>query len=228
MNVGYDKIMANDDEDGFDYNTNVPPKMLTAPSAPSRQEAQEHAITHLPYSSWCPFCVRRKVNCSPHRRGIDHSEDTVPMMAFDYCFMGDRDASDVDNIKILVGRGRKSRCYAVIPVPQKGVDHNGYAVRRGLRFRDFLGYNSVLLKTDQESALAQIFASMNGYRGSETQTMTETSAAHDSKGNGFVERAIQVVEGQIRTPKTALEYRLGGDLPLDAHILPWLIEHAGT
>ena len=228
MVPGKDDLLMNEEDENPDENENVPPRMFASPTAPSRQEAQEHAITHLPFRSWCPFCLMGKAKCSPHRRGIDHSDDAIPMVAFDYCFMGETEQPDMDNIKILVGRDRKSRCYAVIPVPQKGVDHDQYAVKRGLRFLDFLGYKSVLLKSDQETSLSKIFANIKAYRGSDTQTMTETSPAYDSKSNGFVERAIQVVEGQIRTLKAALEDRLGQKLPLDAHILPWLVEHAGT
>ena len=93
---------------------------------------------------------------------------------------------------------------------------------------DYLGYQRVILTSDQESALAKIFANINAFRGADTQTLTETFAAHDSKGDGFVERDIQTVEGQHRTLKTALESRLGGAIPMDAHIMPWLAGHAGA
>ena len=227
MKPNRDEIMTNEDDDNDDK-SHMPPRMLTYPSMPSRQEVQEHNITHLPFRSWCPFCVAGKATCAPHRRGVGHNDDAVPLVAFDDCFMGERDENETDNITIMVGRDRKSRCYATIPVPQKGIDPMQYAVRRGLKFLDFLGYQSVILTSNQESALAKIFASIKAFRRSDTQTMTGTSAAHDSKGNGFVEMAIQVVEGQICTLKSALESRLGGKLPMDAHVLPWLVEHAGT
>ena len=71
-----------------------------------------------------------------------------PIVAFDYCFMGeqnldvhiDDDAYPAGNAKILVGRDSTSRCYNVVAVPQKGIDRDEYAVKRGLRCLDFLGY----------------------------------------------------------------------------------------
>ena len=146
------------DDETADDNHGVPPRMLSAPSAPSRQEAQEHAITHLPFRSWCPFCVRGKSKSSPHKRNVSHDEDGVPVVSFDYCFMGDREATDLSNVTILVGRDRRSRCYMVVPVPQKGVDPDEYSVRRGLRYLEFLGYKTVILKSDQEASLGKIFS----------------------------------------------------------------------
>ena len=119
MQAQPDDILNNDDENDTEDKTSMPPRMLSSPSMPSRQEIQEHNVTHIPFRSWCPFCVAGKSKCAPHKRGIDHSDDAVPLVAFDYCFMGDRAETDADNITILVARDRKSRCYAVIPVPQK-------------------------------------------------------------------------------------------------------------
>ena len=41
-------------------------------------------------------------------------------------------------------------------------------------------------------------------------------------------RAVQVVEGQIRTVKCQLEHRLGTVVPTDSPLLPWLVRHAGA
>ena len=50
----------------------------------------------------------------------------------------------------------------------------------------------------------------------------------DSRSNGFSERAIQAVQGQIRTLKSALESRLGKPVPQDHPALPWLVSHAAS
>ena len=132
------------------------------------------------------------------------------------------------HVKILAARDAKSRCYGVFAIPQKGLDPEEYATRRGLRVFDFLWYQSVVLRSDQEPALGKVLKSIRAHRGAETQTMLENSPAYVSKANGFIERAIQVVEGQIRTLKTALESKIGRPLPEDACIMPWLVEHAGS
>ena len=137
-------------------------RVAPIPQAPSRQEALEHACTHCPFRSWCPHCVRGKAKSGLHMSGTGSSHDEVPLVAFDYAFVGERpikNAEGVDDephIKILVGRDVKYRVYCAIPVPQKGDDADEYAVRSCLRFLDFLRYNNIMLKTDQEPALGAV------------------------------------------------------------------------
>ena len=49
----------------------VVPKGLPSPGLPSNAEVEHHNLTHLPYRSWCPFCVaaRRKNNAHFANRG---------------------------------------------------------------------------------------------------------------------------------------------------------------
>ena len=44
-----------------------------APREPSRAEREEHNLTHLPYRSWCPFCVAGKAHSAPHK--LSESEE---------------------------------------------------------------------------------------------------------------------------------------------------------
>ena len=68
----------------------APVKPLKSPSTPSRQEMLEHSLTHYPFRSWCPHCVRGKSKASKHSStgGVEESE--VPVVAFDYAFLSDR------------------------------------------------------------------------------------------------------------------------------------------
>ena len=118
-----------------------------------------------------------------------------------------------------MGRDRKSRCYSAIAVPSKGVGEDEYATRRVLRFLEFLGYEKVILKSDQEAALGTVLRSARVHRGDNTQTMLEKSPVGDSRANGFVERAVQSVEGQVRTLKLALEARIGMKLESNSCII---------
>eukprot|EP00971_Amphidinium_carterae_P103248 2043633-Amphidinium_carterae.1 len=36
------------------------PKQLRQPPQPTKQEQEQHRITHMPYRSWCPICVKAK------------------------------------------------------------------------------------------------------------------------------------------------------------------------
>ena len=43
-------------------------KPVLDPTLPSAAEAREHQLTHLPYRSWCPVCVRNRGREAAHRR----------------------------------------------------------------------------------------------------------------------------------------------------------------
>ena len=123
------------------------PKSVAVPIPPSRQERLEHELTHLPFRSWCEFCVKGKCKADQHRATGQLAASEIPVVSFDYAFMGDKgrtadgkeDASgskqveetiDHDVMKILVGRDARSRMCSAIPVPQKGwIQPNGRSER---------------------------------------------------------------------------------------------------
>ena len=55
----------------------------------------------------------------------------------------------------------------------------------------------------------------------------DNSQVSDSDRNGTIERAIQDVEGQCRTMRSALEEKLKMKMTLKHAVTPWLIRHAG-
>ena len=122
------------------------PRAMKAPAPPSRQEALEHRVLHCPFRAWCPECVAGKSKCTPHFTRKSDDEQQVPVVAFDYAFMGDKTEEtekpeDKSQLKILVGKDRKSKVYSSIAVPQKGIDPEEWVTRRGLKFLEFLGYD---------------------------------------------------------------------------------------
>ena len=58
-------------------------------------------------------------------------------------------------------------------------------------------------------------------------TAIETSAVGESDTNATVERAIQDVEGQVRTLRVGLEARLKEKVHIRDPVVPWLVRHAG-
>ncbi len=56
--------------------------------------------------------------------------------------------------------------------------------------------------------------------------MLEESPVKESQSNGEVERAIQEVQGQVRTTKAALESRYENRITEDHPCLPWLVSHS--
>ena len=66
---------------------------LPQPRLSSRQEVQEHELTHIPYRSWCVQCVRGAGRSDAHRRrarqGEEEREQHITTWSIDYAFMID-------------------------------------------------------------------------------------------------------------------------------------------
>ena len=56
--------------------------------------------------------------------------------------------------------------------------------------------------------------------------VVENSPVHSSKSNGVIERAVQTVQGMVRTLRSALEEKWGVELPIEHPVWPWLVEYA--
>ena len=64
------------------------PKAARVPTRPSQEEVDEHMITHLPFRSWCPHCIRGKSKGKPHKKPNQGNRE-IPTVALDYTFMYD-------------------------------------------------------------------------------------------------------------------------------------------
>ena len=103
-----------------------------------------------------------------------------------------------------------------------------------------MGYSKLILKSDGEPSIKSLKESVKAEaaqvieiegrvresKDNDRQIITEESAAYDSKSNGKIERYIQTVQGQIRSMKDSLEWRLGERVNENHSTLPWMIRHA--
>ena len=68
-------------------------RLVPQPRLPSRQEVQEHELTHIPYRSWCVHCVRGAGRSDAHRRRTRQDEEErdqhMTTWSIDYGFMID-------------------------------------------------------------------------------------------------------------------------------------------
>ena len=97
------------------------------PKAPSREIQLRHNLTHLPYDSWCPWCVMGRKANAPHLRSKTGSDRSLPLLVADYAFVRDKD--DAVLCKLLVGNLYPSRKVLACVVDSKGVA-DPYAVAR--------------------------------------------------------------------------------------------------
>ena len=54
---------------------------------PSEQEVKEHMENHMPFRSWCPFCIKGKAGSAWHTQR-EEVAGNVPVISIDYAFVG--------------------------------------------------------------------------------------------------------------------------------------------
>ena len=77
---------------------------------PTKAEREEHARTHCPYMSWCPYCVKSRVRNASHRKGACEEpvdEVRVPRVRMD-CFFMSREDDEASENPLLVIADEKS------------------------------------------------------------------------------------------------------------------------
>ena len=92
---------------------------------------------------------------------------------------------------------------------------------------DELGFtnSTIIIKNDQEPAIKSVIDAVVQQR--KAQSIIEESPKGSSQSNGHAESAVQEAEHQVRALRLALESRLGSRVPIEHHIIPWLVLHAG-
>ena len=73
-------------------------KVACAPCMPTQEEVERHSTTHVPFRSWCVFCVAGKAKANPHFKRNAETVQGENVVSLDYAFIGDRPATtDADS-----------------------------------------------------------------------------------------------------------------------------------
>lgn len=216
-------------EDAGDEPSHVPAMPTSA--APSAREKEEHLVSHFPFRAWCEHCVRGKAKANPHTK-VNHSDEQVPVISCDYCFMNSVDDTVITeetqkkHLPVLVVRDRLSKLTYAHVLPYKGVNQGPVGSKCLLNDLKRFGYPKMIMRYDPEPALnSTVEAAKNGF---DKTLVLEKVPKGVSESKGEIERAVQTIEAQARTLRSALETSYGRKLPDDHAILTWLVEHAGT
>ena len=86
------------------------------------------------------------------------------------------------------------------------------------------------VKSDNEPALVAVVDMVARLRAAKggIKLAVEHSPVHSSKSNGIIERAVQTVQGMVRTYRDALEIRYEMKVCGAHQFLPWIVEHAAA
>ena len=126
---------------------------------PSKEEVEKHNTTHLPWRSWCKYCVSGRGKNRGHRK--QKHEGDVPTVHADYMYMKEDEKErkkrkrenkgeeyEDDGMPILVMKEKPGGWITAHVMPEKGV--RPYSVKRVNQTMKLLGHKKVILKTDQE------------------------------------------------------------------------------
>ncbi len=250
------------DEEGMEWNEEAeegldeevrPMRRAFIPCKPNASEVEDHRKCHLPYRSWCPWCVMGR-GLGEQRGKHAGREHTIPRVGIDYWYItskgvekreeldykqdGDGETQLLEArktgtvVKCIIVRCHETKCVFAHVVPCKGVDEDGYVVDLICSDVAWLGHARLLLKSDNERALMSLVGKalralkcqVEGLEG----VSSEQSQEYDSQANGGTEIGIKAVRGLFRTMRLCLEERIGHKLPAGHPITSWLVEHVAT
>ena len=220
-----------------------PMRMANDPGKPTARQVEEHERTHLPFRSWCRWCVLGRGRGLQHRA---HTGSIVPILGLDYFFLTSKgvmlkEELQMSSEEIETARDNGSiakclvvRCFASKNVfghvvPRKGLDEDGIVVTMILRDLEWLGHTRVIIKADNEPAIQTLAQRVTELAKVEIKDMAQVSredpAAYDSMSNGGTEIGVQLLRGLFRTIKLGLEQKINKIVPIDHPLIAWMMEH---
>ena len=187
---------------------------MQSPVRPRAEEVAEHELSHLPYRSWCRFCVRGRCRALPHRAGVEQPMGNE--LHFDYCFLG-KEGEPGKTLPVIAVKERISGMLmgAVVPAKTSGT----YVANRVTAFMKEVGceLGDIVVKYVQEPAILSVISDVGRQRaaGGRGKFVVERSPVGPSQSNGVIERGAQSIAGQTRVRLNALEDTWRVQLPYD-------------
>ena len=120
-------------------------KALPRPNEPTDQQRATHSLTHLPFRSWCEYCVKSKGRENHSKRQTDRQ----PVIQVDYCFVNT--GPDVGQRTVLTAVDVQTGPATAVVVPNKG--RHQYSVAELKKFIYETGRTYGMLQYDKEPAL---------------------------------------------------------------------------
>ena len=208
------------------------PRGQSVAEEPSREEIQQHSLTHEPYRAWCKYCVSHRARQDQHASVADHEGSSSSVISIDFGFLS-RKEGDRNKLTVLFAHDRFSKAVCAIPTPRKGGQAAlSHMTTELCRFVLWLGHRSITLRSDNENS---VLAVVDGVRkilraqGVEVHKDSIPIDAHQS--NGPVEQAVQSIRQLACTLMSQLEAGLGAApdsvlFDTDHPMWQWAICHA--
>ena len=238
VNVEDDKEEKEDSDMESEVGEQIKIKRAMTPMRPSQKEIEEHELTHVNYRSWCIHCNKGKARNTPHRRQTEEEDPLTskPIVSIDYFYMetdykdkraGQYRAETEGKRPILAVCDSRTRAIFAHDMKEKGANED--TLKQLEDDIKNLGYEgiSIIIKGDQEPSIMAIQEALSRRR-NDGQIVLENSPVGESSSNGRVERAIQSIQGQVRTIKDQVEAIIGAVIPRNSNTFKWLVEWSAT
>jgi len=231
-------------------------KLAPSPVLPTDKEIEEHNITHWPFRSWCKWCVlSRALGEQRGRARQDEVEHSVLIIGMDYFYLTSEGVNgwsemlkfleleddargharvqqlmdDKEIVKCLIVCDYTSKAVFATVIGQKGHDDEEYSVNFILEAIKWLGYSTIIVKSDNEPAMLKLVkVAVQRLRVSLETVREEHSKEYDSKAHGGTETRIRSVRMLFRTLRSYLESQIGKKIPIFHPILAWLLSYTAT
>ena len=208
------------------------PQVLPAPQSVSMQEREVHELTHIPYRSWCRYCVRGRGRNTQHRRqGDEDRRKGTPRVSMDYFFMSTVDQAASENPILVMLEESTGERYARA-VGHKGLGQDG---ERNWLIKDLSDQlkawghaggegGQLIIKTDGENSIVSIRDALARYHGG--RVIPEAPPRGESQSNGAIEEAGKTVREYFRVLKEHVEHKTGFKVTGADVLTPWMIRWA--
>ena len=190
---------------------------------PSKQEWTAHQAVHLPFQTWCRWCVMSRSKERPHRTVSQQHLGPVPLIEIDYSFIKMTPSERVRTV-LLASYVQTGYGFAMVVKGKGGEDPQ--SARMLLRFLEECGlHHKVILRSAKEVGATSLVRDLAALRGP-NMTLCET-VPRGSKGSiGSVDRYAQEVLAMTRTLLIVLRSMWGIEVQVDMGIVPWIVRHA--
>ena len=198
----------------------------------SREEWEQHELTHTPFRSWCPHCVRARGRNSPHQRIEAEEEDRkTPRMSMDYFYISSKDEAANTNPLIVMVDEETGEKYARA-VGKKGLGRDGemdWLIRdmsEELRSWGHPGGQSghIILKSDGEPSIVAIRDALAKYHGG--RVVQEGPPRGESQSNGAAEEAGKTVREYTRVLREQVEHYANTRIESTGNLTVWMVRWA--
>ena len=217
------------------------PLEQVAAKLPTEAERKAHELTHVPYASWCPACIKHRARPDQRRRSGKSHDQGYPTISFDFCKVKAKGsealgAEEEDQAQEGVHDGESGALWLIavcsetgslLGLPLKSKNQMNLITHELLAFTQVLGHEAAQYYCDNEPPARQIVRLLVSSRTAMgLKTTMRTTKLYDSAGNSLAENAVHRVRGLAASMMESLAEKIGLRFHHQHPLWSWACRHA--